>query len=92
MIVRILGEGQLDLDDGVLEHVNTLDGVLEDAVESGDEDAFREALITLLDTVREHGQRLPNDVLLPSQAVLPAPGTSLAEVRKLLGDEGLIPG
>ena len=92
MIVRILGEGQLELDDGHLEELNTLDGALERAIESGDEEAFRQVLITLLDAVREHGRRLPDDVLLPSSAVLPAPDSSLAEVRQLLGDEGLIPG
>lgn len=92
MIVRVLGEGQLDVDDGALDHLNSLDAAVESAVESGDEDAFRQALDTLLTAVREHGQPLPDDSLVPSDAVLPAPDVSLAEVRQLLGDEGLIPG
>ena len=41
MIVRILGEGQLDVDDSLTGELNELDARLEAAVNSGDEDAFR---------------------------------------------------
>ena len=92
MIVRVLGEGQLEVADDVLDHLNTLDDAVEAAVESGDEDAFREALDGLLQAVRQHGKPLPDDSLLPSDAILPAPDIPLAQVRDLLGDEGLIPG
>jgi hypothetical protein len=92
MIVRVLGEGQLEVGDDVLAHLNTLDDAVESAVEAGDENAFREALDRLLAAVREHGQPLPDESLLPSDAVLPSSDVSLAEVRQLLGDEGLIPG
>jgi hypothetical protein len=92
MIVRVLGEGQLEVGDDVLEHLNTLDDAVEAAVESGDEAAFREALEGLLQAVRKHGKPLPDDSLVPSDAILPAPDIPLAQVRDLLGDEGLIPG
>ena len=92
MIVRILGEGQLELADDVLDHLNNLDAAVEAAVESGDEAAFREALDGLLQAVRKHGKPLPDDSLVPSDAILPAPDIPLAQVRDLLGDEGLIPG
>jgi hypothetical protein len=92
MIVRILGEGQLELADDVLDHLNSLDSAVEAAVESGDEEAFQPALATLLDAVREHGRPLPDDALQPSDAILPASDIPLAEIRELLGDEGLIPG
>ena len=92
MIVRVLGEGQLEVADDVLDHLNQLDDAVEAAVESGDEVAFREALGGLLQAVRKHGKPLPDDSLLPSDAILPAPDIPLAQVRDLLGDEGLIPG
>lgn len=92
MIVRILGEGQLELADDDLGHLNSLDSEVEAAISAGDEDTFRQALTTLLDAVREHGSALADDALLPSDAVLPGPDSSLDEVRDLLGDEGLIPG
>ena len=44
MIVRILGEGQLEVADDQLETLNALDSDVESAVEAGDEDAFAAAL------------------------------------------------
>src|SRR5438270_346380 len=62
------------------------------AVEAGDDDAFNAALSGLLAKVREIGVPLPDDEIVPSDLVLPTADASLAEVRELLGDEGLIPG
>jgi hypothetical protein len=42
--------------------------------------------------VREVGSPLPDDEIVPSQLVLPAGDATLAEVRELLSDDGLIPG
>lgn len=92
MIVRILGEGQRRVDDAAIEGLNALDGSLVAAVEAGDDEAFRAALTALLDQVRELGAPLPDDEIVPSDLVLPTADASLAEVRELLGDEGLIPG
>ena len=94
MIVRVLGEGQYALDEAHAELLNGLDSGLERAVESGDEAAFRSALADLLAQVRTNGERLPDDSLEPSDAVLPDEGSSLEEVRTMLADssEGLIPG
>ena len=94
MIVRVLGEGQYDIDDTHAELLNGLDSGLERAVESGDEAAFRAALAELLAQVRTIGERLPDDSLEPSDAALPDESSSLEEVRALLADssQGLIPG
>jgi len=94
VIVRVLGEGQYVVDDAHADLLNGLDAGLESAVESGDEAAFRSALADLLAQVRTVGERLPDDALEPSDAVLPDESTSLEEVRLMLTDstEGLIPG
>ena len=92
MIVRILGEGQLSVDDGDLEGLNALDSELIAAVDSGDADGFSSALSSLLNKVRQVGKPLPADEIVPSDLVLPSADASLDEVRELLGDEGLIPG
>jgi hypothetical protein len=92
VIVRILGEGQLDVADSELDGLNSLDADLQSAVESDEEDRFLQALVTLLSKVREVGRPLPADEIVPSDLVLPSADASLAEVRELLGDEGLIPG
>lgn len=92
MIVRILGEGQFRVDDDAAADLNRLDAELEAAVERGDEPAFSAALHGLLAEVRAKGGAVPPDVLEPSELILPAEGSSMAEVRKLLSDDGLIPG
>jgi hypothetical protein len=92
MIVRILGEGQLDVPDGELAALNALDDDLQSAVESSDESTFTSSLSALLSRVREVGRPLPDDEIVPSELVLPAGDATLAEVRELLSDDGLIPG
>ncbi len=94
MIVRVLGEGQYAVDEAHADLLNGLDSGLERAVESGDEASFRSSLAELLAQVRTVGERLPDDSLEPSDAVLPDESSSLEEVRALLSDssEGLIPG
>lgn len=92
MIVRILGEGQFRVGDTATTELNHLDTALETAVERGDEPAFQAALTGLLAQVRAEGSPLPPDTLEPSDLILPHQDSSMDEVRKLLTDEGLIPG
>ena len=93
MIVRILGEGQLKVDDSASAELNSLDAVLEKAVNSGDEAAFRSALLALLDRIRALGTPLAADSLEPSDSILPRADADLDEVRGMLtGEEGYIPG
>ncbi|MFB8132115.1 PspA-associated protein PspAA [Streptomyces mirabilis] len=92
MIVRIMGEGQVRLDDSHLTELNKLDDELLAEMESGDEAGFRRTLTTLLDQVRRLGAPLPDDALEPSDLILPSPDATLEEVLAMLTDEGLIPG
>jgi hypothetical protein len=92
MIVRILGEGQLKLDDDTASELHALDAKLEAAVERNDQAALNQALGALLERARGHGEPLPPDSLEPSDVIIPHQGATVAEVRKLLTDEGLIPG
>ena len=92
MIVRILGEGQFSVDDSATAELNRLDTELTDAIDRSDETAFAGALDGLLGQVRTHGSPLPADSLEPSDLILPDKDSSMDDVRKLLTDEGLIPG
>ncbi|WP_328925304.1 hypothetical protein OG429_12065 [Streptomyces sp. NBC_00190] len=92
MIVRIMGEGQVELADSHFAELNKLDDDLLAEMESGDEEAFRRTLGALLEAVRRLGVPLPDDALEPSELILPAPDASLDEVREMLSDDGLIPG
>ena len=91
MIVRILGEGQFEVDDALVEELNRLDDRLVEAIEVGDEGGFSSALDELLTAVRTQGSKVPDDHLGGSELVLPGAGASLEEVRSLLDEEGLIP-
>ena len=92
MILRILGEGQLEVSDESLSELNELDEALINAVEKGDEALFHSCLANLVDRVRAVGRPVPHDHLGPSELILPGPDATLGEVRSLLSDEGLIPG
>ncbi|MDJ0383297.1 hypothetical protein [Streptomyces sp. G-G2] len=92
MIVRIMGEGQVRLDDKHVAELNTLDDELLAEMEAGDEEGFRRTLGALLDAVRRLGSPLPDDALEPSGLILPGPDAELDQVRDMLSDDGLIPG
>ncbi|WP_345696690.1 PspA-associated protein PspAA [Kitasatospora terrestris] len=94
MIMRVMGEGQFEVAEGHLNRLNQLDDELLTAVESGDEQAFRAALASLLEAVREFGSPLPDDSLEPSDLILPDAEATVDEVKAMLRDEGdgLIPG
>ena len=92
MIVRILGEGQLEVADDQLETLNELDRAVESSIESGDDAGFRAALTALLDGVRRTGSPLAEDSLEDSDLILPPFDATIDEVRHLLEGDGLIPG
>jgi hypothetical protein len=92
VILRILGEGQLEVADESLHELNELDEALHHTVEKGDEALFRTCLANLVDRVRQVGQPVPPDHLGPSEYIIPGPDATLEEVRALLSEEGLIPG
>jgi hypothetical protein len=92
MIVRILGEGQYDVSDAALDSLNALDAAVEAAIEGEDEAAFATTLAALLDGVRSAGVPRDAEALDESDLILPPADATIAEVKDLLGDDGLIPG
>jgi len=56
VIVRILSEGQYELDDEAVAELNTLDDELTRSIDAGDDGVFRAALSSLLAKVREAGK------------------------------------
>jgi hypothetical protein len=92
MIIRVLGEGQYDVADDRLDELNTLDNHLLAVVEADDAATFAPMLRELLAAVRRLGTPLADGTLTASELVLPAADAEIAEVRALLGDDGLIPG
>ena len=87
MIVRILGEGQYELDGETVAALERADAELLEAVAEGDEAAYRERFAAVLALVRRQGRPVPWDRLAESDLILPAEGTSLAEARALFPEE-----
>jgi hypothetical protein len=91
MIVRLLGEGQYRVDESLLGRLNELDEQVMEALAAEDERGLWTALQALAEAVREHGEKVGDDELLPSDAVVPPEDLSLEEAKDLLQDEGFIP-
>lgn len=92
MIVRILGEGQYELDDAHFGTLNDLDAVVERAVADSDETALADALGNLLERVRALGEPLDDAALTGSDLILPGQDSDLAQLRSWLDDSGAIDG
>jgi hypothetical protein len=86
MIVRILGEGQFQMDDDVAAKLTALDRELDAAVEKEDDATFRMVLDALVRLVRDSGTPVPDEVFVTADFILPFSDATLAEVRQLLAD------
>ena len=91
MIVRLMGEGQYEVDDEVAKGLHDLDEHAGEAVEQGDEEKLGELLRRMAEAVRTNGARVPDEDLSASDAIVPPDDLSLDEARRLFEDEGLIP-
>jgi hypothetical protein len=91
MIVRLMGEGQYRVDDGLRDQLNELDGRAQSAMDAEDEAALDDMLDEMWQLVRDRGERLPDDDLSASDVIIPPSDLTLEETRKLFSDEGLVP-
>jgi len=91
VIVRIMGEGQFEIDEEVAKGLNDLDQQAEQALEAGDAERLGELLERMAEAVWTNGTRVPDDDLSPSEAIVPPPDLSLEETRELFEGDGLIP-
>ena len=91
MIVRLMGEGQYRVDDGLREQLNELDDKALAALEKDDEPKLDEMLDEMWQVVRERGERLSDDDLSPSDLIIPPSDLSLEETKKLFSEDGLVP-
>jgi len=91
MIVRIMGEGQYEIDDELCKRLNELDDKAMQALEAGDEPELDRFLDEMASMVRSEGRELPEDDLSPSEALIPPSDLTLEETRTLFSEDGLIP-
>jgi hypothetical protein len=84
MIVRVMGEDQYRLDDSYRAQIEQLDTAAEVAMNEGDEAAFTSALHALIQAVREHGQVIAVEEIVPSDWIIPGPDMTMSEARERL--------
>ena len=87
MIVRILGEGQFEVDEQLRGRLEALDAEVEARFQANDEEGFEKALQTLQDEIRSAGRPLDPTTIMPSDLAVPAHGSTLEEVRTLFDSE-----
>jgi len=92
MIVRILSEGQYQLDSAYLDRLNEIDNRLVSVVANGTDEEFSTLFEQMLALVREHGQPIPAEELATSDVVLPDPNSHIDDIKPLFVGEGLVPG
>jgi hypothetical protein len=91
MIVRISGEDQYRLDDGLHEQLNQLDSAVLVAIDAGDDAAFKAAFSELLGFIRANGTLVGDQEIETSDLILPPEDITLAEAAEEFTGEGLIP-
>jgi hypothetical protein len=91
MIVRLMGEGQFRVADGLVDSLNELDDRAQAAVEAEDEPTLDQLLDEMWSLVRAEGERLSDDDLSTSDVVIPPSDLTLEETKRLFSTEGLIP-
>ena len=91
MIVRVMGEGQFRLEGDAVGRLNELDDRAQEALERDDESELDRYLEEMAALVKRDGERLSDDDLSPSEAIVPPSDMTLAETKKFFSEQGLIP-
>jgi hypothetical protein len=91
VIVRLMGEGQFQVDDGLRAHLDELDDRAQAAADADDEPELDRVLDEMWQLVQGRGERLADDDLSASDVVIPPSDLTLDETKRLFSEEGLIP-
>jgi len=90
MIIRIMGEGQYDVDERVVEELNVIDNRIVDHVSKNEEVAFREGLGRLISTVKSNGKQVDAKEIVKSDIIIPPRDLTLEEAKGIFKGDGLI--
>jgi len=91
MIVRLMGEGQFELDKKQLDEVNKIDNNIVKIVDKGDEKSYQKEYRKLIEIVRKNGKKVPDDIIKPSDVIIPPADLTFDEAKNIFRGEGLIP-
>ena len=84
LFVHLLGEEAVD-------RLNELDERAQEALDRDDEGELDRYLDEMTALVRRDGERLPEDDLSPSDAIVPPSDMTLEETKRFFSEQGLIP-
>ena len=90
MIVRILGEGQFEVEGSLADRINAIDNKIVEHVNKGDRKEFKKDLARMISTIKEKGEPIDPVDILPSDIIVPPGDLTLEEARKVFRGEGLI--
>ncbi len=91
MIVRLMGEGQFEIDSKHLDEMNRIDNNIVKIVVKGDERTFKTEFKKLIDYVRRNGKKMPDNILKPSDIIIPPADVTIKEAQEIFKGEGLVP-
>ena len=91
MIVRLMGEGQYELDKKHVDEINKIDNEVVKIVNKGNEKEFRSEFKKLADYVKKNGKKLSDDVLKPSEIIIPPQDLTIEEAKEIFAGDGLFP-
>ena len=90
MIVRIMGQGQYNVDAELMQKLNVIDNRIVAHVSRGDEKALRKDLALLISVIKQRGQPLDKTSILSSEVIVPPEDLTLKEATKIFSGQGLI--
>jgi len=91
MIVRLMGEGQYELDKMYMDEVNRIDNNIVKIVQKGDEKVFKDEFKKLSEYVRKNGNKISDEVIKPSEIIIPPSDLTLDEAKRIFAGDGLFP-
>ncbi len=90
MIIRIMGEGQYEVNSCLLDQLNAIDNRIVDHVSQGRQKEFREDLIKLITSVKENGKPLDPREIVKSEVIVPPRDLTFEEAKNVFRGYGLI--
>jgi PspA-Associated protein len=91
VIVRLMGEGQYRLEEEAVNRLNQLDERAQEALDRDDEGELDRYLDEMAGLVRREGERVPDNEIAASDAIVPPSDLSLEETKQFFSEQGLIP-
>ena len=90
MIVRIMGQGQYNVDNTLVKQLNAIDNRIINHISGEDKDGFREDLAELISLVRDKGVLLDPAKIVQSDIIVPPEDLTFDEASLIFKGHGLI--